>query len=71
MRRPLAARAPTTTYRLSPAVDAWLNAEAERLGVPKNSVVEMKLRECMTRSTMTNREKLALRDAAPDESDHD
>lgn len=47
MARPATPKAPTTTYRLSPAVDAWLEAERERLGISKNAVVEMKLLAAM------------------------
>lgn len=41
---PIAKTATRNTYRLSELVDDWLNAEAERLGISKNAVLEMKLR---------------------------
>lgn len=35
------------TYRLTPEVDRWVTAEAKRLGVSKNAVVQMALAETM------------------------
>lgn len=34
-------------YRLTHTADAWISAEAERLGVSKNAVVEMTIRAAM------------------------